>query len=275
VLGAGDEAFSTFDGEAAFEAVEVGGAAPEEDVGVFQQDGAPIAVAEGDHLLRGEVADEWNAVGVVGDDGGIPRGRVLAGHVEAVGIEEERVFGAEAFGACVHAGDEFAVGSRGGVGESAGGVVRAAHEHGAKEVEPSVACAGDEAELCRRLELIPDRDLNLLLEAALGDDFHRGEEFLCAGDRKAVVGVFFVERPATLCIYHDGASSPNRRGADRLLGSCHGLCDRAGWSESRLDGGVGRHVGATMQNRKNERYAERSSDEKCKAGARPWVPAWA
>jgi len=32
VFGAGDEAFSAFDGEAAFEAVEVGGALPEEDL---------------------------------------------------------------------------------------------------------------------------------------------------------------------------------------------------------------------------------------------------
>ena len=74
-----------------------------------------------------------------------------------------------------------------------------------------MACAGDESELCGWLELIPDGDLHILLESALGDDFHRGEEFLCAGDRKALVGVFFIERLAALCIDHDGASSSNRR----------------------------------------------------------------
>lgn len=235
VFGAGYEAFSAFDGEAAFEAVEVGGAVPEEHVGVFQKDGASVAVAEGDHFLRGEVADERNAVGVVGDDGGIPRRRVLAGHVEAMGVEEYRVFGANACGAGVHAGNEIAIGSVGGVGEGARGIIRAADEHGAEEVEAAVAGAGDEAELCGGLELIPDGDLHPLLETSLGDDFHGGEEFLRAGEGKAFVGIFFIERLAALRVDHDGALGTDGWGVCHLPGVCQRACDAAGWFEAWLD----------------------------------------
>lgn len=192
VLGACDEAFSTLDGEAALETVEVGGAVPEQHVGVFEQDGASIAVTERNHFLCGKVPDEGNAIGVVGDDGGVPRGGVLARQIEAVRVEEDRVFGAQATSAGVHARDEISIGSIGRIGECAGGVVCATDEHGAEEIEPSVAGARDETEFSRGLELVPDCDLHVALEASFGNDFHGGEELLCAGNGQGLVGIFFI-----------------------------------------------------------------------------------
>ena len=268
VLGAGDEAFSALNGEATFETVEVGWAVPEEDVGVFQQDGASIAVVEGNHLPRGEVTDERDVVGVVGYDGGISCRRVLVWHIESVRVEEQRVFCAEPLSTSVHAGDEVAIGSLGGIGESAGGVVGAAHEHGAKQVEAAMTCAGDEPQLGWRLELVPDGNRHIPLQSTFGDDFHRREKFLSAGDGKAGIRIFFIERLTALRIDHDGTPSHDRRCVRRLVGVCHRDSHRSGGFKTRFDRRVRRCVGATIQNRKNKNGSDRSPNKKNETGTR-------
>ena len=192
LFGGADEDLLGGDGVAGFDARATGEALEE---AIVIGDGESGAIWRGPEEGSGldDFAEEGLGHGESGDESEVARGGKVIGVMEAVGVGEVGVEGAEFGGAGVHFFGEGEDGSRVIAGEGVGDIVGAFEEEPVEHLESGKALAWFEFEAAFADLAIFESAFDFLVEVTGFDDEESGEDFGGAGGELGDIGIFFVE----------------------------------------------------------------------------------